>query len=250
MSLPVFGRVVGAVLLAASEGASVEDAAGSWEWKTDAEGLVSANDVVYDTPSVEPWEAMPVGGGDLSAMVRCDGRELHLHLTKSDAWGFQAPADAPLGTRFFNNVSPGHVCLRLGEAATELSARRFRQRLDLYRGRVTIEIGDAGRTARVAVWGHPTRRILVVQVEDPHALLGLQAVELSEWRDSMEVGVSETRLTAREVHRRAAAPHMATSGMEDYFDDETDPMLGRGTAVVVGVRGLRPERCYCHSRRH
>ncbi len=90
-------------------------------WLFDAAGLVSRNDVLYTSPSVEPWEAMPVGGGDLSAMVRYDGENLHLHLTKSDAWGFQTPPDAPLGTRFFNNVSPGHIRITLGDRARNSS---------------------------------------------------------------------------------------------------------------------------------
>jgi len=53
----------------------------------DARNVAARNDPLYVTPSVEPWEAMPTGGGDLSAMVRCDGN-LHLHLSKSDAWGY------------------------------------------------------------------------------------------------------------------------------------------------------------------
>ena len=85
---------------------------------------------------------MPVGGGDLSAMVRCTGGSLVLHLTKSDAWGFQQPPDAPLGSRFFNNVSPGTVTISLGDRAAALATKRFRQRLDLYRGRIVVELGE------------------------------------------------------------------------------------------------------------
>ena len=67
----------------------------SAEWLIDDEAAVSRNDVLYTTPSPDPWEAMPVGGGDLSAMARWDG-SLRLHLTKSDCWGYSEPADAPL----------------------------------------------------------------------------------------------------------------------------------------------------------
>ena len=93
----------------------------SGDWLLDPEGLVSRNDVVYTTPSAEPWEAMPTGGGDLSAMVRWDGA-LHLHLTKSDAWGFREPPDAPAGSRHFNNVSPGHVRQDFGPRANAAAA--------------------------------------------------------------------------------------------------------------------------------
>jgi len=137
-------------------------------WLFDAEMVVSRNDVLYVTPSVEPWEAMPVGGGDLSAMVRSDGKGLDLHLTKSDAWGFQAPPDALPGSRFFNNVSPGHIHIEFGERAPAAATKRFRQRLDLYRGRIVLQFGDEADGARIELWGHPQQRILVVEVTDPN----------------------------------------------------------------------------------
>jgi alpha-L-fucosidase 2 len=209
-------------------------------WKFDEAGLVSRNDVLYATPSVEPWEAMPVGGGDLSAMVRCDGENLHLHLTKSDAWGYQAPPDALLGTRFFNNVSPGHFRIAFGSQAKALAAQRFRQRLDLYRGRILITLGEGNNAMRLAIWGHPERDVLIVEVTDPPAQSDPFTIELSEWRDTMSVDADAAGLVAWEVHTRPAGPHMATSGMENHFNEETDPLLNRVTAVAVSVPGVEP----------
>ncbi len=213
-------------------------AANAEPWAVDHETLVSRHDVVFTALSPEPWDAMPVGGGDLSAMVRCDGESIHLHLTKSDAWGFQAPPDAPLGSRFFNNVSPGHVRIVLGPRGAELAAQRFRQRLDLYRGRILIELGEGADAVRFAVWGHPERRVLFVEVDDPSRSIAEPRVELSEWRETMRVSVDLERLCAAEVHTRPAAPHLAASGMEDYFAPEADPLRGRGTAVAAGVGSL------------
>ncbi len=159
----------------------------SAEWLVDEEAVVSRNDVLYTTPSPGPWEAMPVGGGDLSAMARWDG-SLHLHLTKSDCWGYRGPADAPLGTRLFNNVSPGHLRLAVGRRSRDAATRRFRQRLDLYRGRVLFEIGEGDEAAQLQVWGHPELRLLVVEVSDPAGLLGPVSVELTQWRDTMRMG--------------------------------------------------------------
>ena len=209
----------------------------SGRWLFDPEAIVSRNDVLYVTPSVEPWEAMPVGGGDLSAMVRCDGTAVDLHLTKSDAWGFQTPPDAPPGSRFFNNVSPGHVRLRFGPGAESLRAERFRQRLDLYRGRVVLGLGPETSGAQLVIWGHPERKILVVEVFDPHGALGPVGVELSEWRPTMKLEASSETLRASEIHTRAARPHLANTGMQDYFDSSADPLLGRGTAVAVATKG-------------
>ena len=208
----------------------------------DAAGVVSRNDVLYTSPSPEPWAAMPVGGGDLSAMVRWDG-DLHLHLTKSDCWGYQRPADAPHGTRFFNNVSPGHVRLTCGPRAESSAARRFRQRLDLYRGRVLLELGEGDNAAQLQVWGHPELRVLVLEVSDPSGVLGPVQVELTEWRDTMQVSCTETQVRASEVQTRPARPHLAGAGMEDYYPEGTDPLQGRGTAVVIGSPDWPPEGC-------
>ena len=212
------------------------------EWLVDEESMVSRNDVLYTSPGPKPWEAMPVGGGDLSAMVRWDG-DLHLHLTKCDCWGYQEPADAVLGSRFFNNVSPGHLRFVFGDRAGEAASRRFRQRLDLYRGRILIEIGEEGEAAQLQVWGHPELRVLVVEVSDPSGLLGPVRVELSEWRETMQVTCSGALLQAAEVHTRPARPHLITAGMDDYFPEGEDPMQGRGNAVVVSSPEVTPECC-------
>jgi alpha-L-fucosidase 2 len=212
-------------------------------WLIDSETVVSRNDVLYVTPSTQPWEAMPVGGGDLLAMVYSDGGGLDLHLTKSDAWGFQAPPDAPSGSRFFNNVSPGHVRLEFGDRARALAAKEFRQRLDLYRGRIVIRLGGEMDGARLEIWGHPGRKVLVVEVIDPRGVLDPATIRLTEWRPSMKLGASDVTIHAAEVHQRPARPHLANTGMEDYFDSDSDPLLGRGTAVVLGTAQIKPTHC-------
>lgn len=212
------------------------------DWLLDPEKIVSRNDPLYDTVSEQPWEAMPVGGGDLSGMARFDG-DLHLHLTQSDAWGFQEPADAPLGSRFFNNVSPGHIRIQFGEGGQELSNRYFRQRLDLYRGRVSLCLGNESDGVKIHVWGHPSRKIMVVEVNDPHSLLGPAVIELSEWRSTMNVGSNADTIYASEILERAARPHLASAGMQDYFGDDADPLKGRGMAVAVKAPPVQPVAC-------
>lgn len=208
-------------------------------WQIDPAGAVARHDILYTTPSGEPWEAMPTGGGDLSAMVRWDG-SLHVHLTKSDCWGFQAAADAPQGTRFFNNTSPGHVRVDFGVRGREAASRLFRQRLDLYRGRVVIQLGDERSGPRMEVWGHPARKVLVIAVTDPAKALDATTIELSEWRPTMRVGASAGGIHACEVHERPARPHLVNTGMEDFFGPDRDPLRGRGTAVIVSGPTVSP----------
>lgn len=234
----ILGAYVHLAMIAVAAGGgersvAYDQAAGQWLF--DPAAIVSRNDVLYATPSAAAWEAMPVGGGDFSAMVYCDGAGLDLHLTKSDAWGFQQPADAPLGKRFFNNVSPGHVRLEFGPRGRELAAARFRQRLDLYRGRVVVELGPEEHEVRLEVWGHPHRPLLLVEVTDPHRVLQPREVTLIQWRSTMRLEAAAQWLGATEVHARAARPHLANTGMQDFFDASSDPLLGRGLGVALGA---------------
>jgi len=221
------------------------------QWLIDDKNIVSRNDPLYVTPSAEPWDAMPVGGGDLSAMVRWDGN-LHLHLSKSDAWGFWSAFDlpndqtdprSPWSYWFFNVVSPGHVKIDFGLEGKAAASRYFRQRLDLYRGRIVIELGNADNPAKIEIWGHPQRPILIVEIDDPQAILGTAKIELSQWRQSMHVGHTAETIYGSEVLERAAKPILVNTGMQDYFTDDTDPMLNRGTAVVLAAAGVRSLQC-------
>ena len=234
---PLFAR---ALVLDDGASASPETpppyAAAAMRWTFDPREIVSAHDVVYEKPPREPWEAMPFGGGDLSAMVRCTGGSLVLHLTKSDAWGFQQPPDAPLGSRFFNNVSPGTVSISLGDRAADLATKRFRQRLDLYRGRIVVELGEGDERITLSMWGDPQRTVLLVAIDDPQRCVPQATVEVNEWRDSMQVWAEDQRIGAVEIHSRPARPHLANTGMQGYFAANEDPLAGRGTAVAVGVR--------------
>lgn len=209
--------------------------AAAMRWTFDPARLVTVHDVVYQQPPKEPWEAMPVGGGNLSAMVRCMDGSLVLHLTKSDAWGFQQPPDAPLGRRVFNNVSPGTVTLSLGQRAAALTAKRFRQRLDLHRGRIIVELGEGAETITLSIWGDPQRTVLLVAMDDPQRLVLHAKVELTEWRNSMKLSAGDKRIGAVEIHTRPARPHLANTGMQGYFAADRDPLQGRGTAVLVGA---------------
>lgn len=191
------------------------------QWLFDPERIVSRNDVLYTGPAYNHWKSMPVGGGDLSAMVRCDG-DLHIHLSKSDNW----------------NCSMGHVRVDLGPRGKELAEKFFRQRMDLYHGRIVVILGDEQNGVRIEVWGHPTYRIIVVDVYDPQSMLGPVNVELSEWRPSMSVGQTPTTLWAKEVSNNRAGG--SETGMQDFFTPETDPVLGRGNGVVVGTHSFAP----------
>ena len=205
-------------------------------------GAVARNDVLYTTPSAEPWEAMPTGGGDLSAMVRWDG-SLHLHLSKSDALGISSAAGRLAGHAGFQQRQPGPRPRGLRRT------RRGRPRRGgSASGWTCITAGSSSswatsRGPRLEVWGHPQRKVLVVEVSDPAAALDAATVELSQWRSTMQVSTSSGVLQAREVLTRPARPHLANTGMQDFFPADQDPLLGRGMAVVVACPAVAPASC-------
>jgi len=156
--------------------------------------------------------------------VRCDG-DLHLTLEKSDYW----------------NGSLGEVDIDFGPRGRELAAKRFRQHLELYDGKIVIHLADERTGPCLEVWGHPTRRIIVIEVSDPQLMLGPATIRLSRMRGTMTVGRTEATLWAKEIH--TAAADVANTGMQGYFDKDNDPLLGRGLGVGLGTGSVAPTSC-------
>lgn len=208
----------------AEEPVSYDSGTGSWLFNY--EKIVSRNDVVYTGPATTDWQAMPTGGGDLWTLVRGDG-DLHLRLYKSDNW----------------NGSLGNVHIDFGPQGKELASQRFHQRLDLYHGKVVIHLTHDPAGPHLEIWGHPTQRIIVIEVSDPESMLGPAHITLSELRNTVTVGQTKTTLWAKEIDPTPAGPSLVNTGMQNYFQAGNDPMLNRGTAVAVGMTSLVPIEC-------
>lgn len=66
-------------------------ATGSWNipWP----GRISQHDLVYLSPPDDPMEGLPIGNGDLGAMLWTDGSVIHLAINKVDTWDDGPAAD-------------------------------------------------------------------------------------------------------------------------------------------------------------
>ncbi len=63
-------------------------------------GRVARHDIVYKAPPSDPMQyGMPIGNGDIGALVWCDDRKIFIAFNKCDLWD-----DAPFGT--FQNWKP------------------------------------------------------------------------------------------------------------------------------------------------
>jgi alpha-L-fucosidase 2 len=135
-----------------------------------------------------------------------------------------------------------------GKRAEDEATKFFRQRLDLYHGRIIINLGSEDNGVCFEIWGHPYRKIIIVEVSDPNSTLDPAKIELSEWRETMKVGFSPDAIYASEIQTRPASLNLANTGMQDYFKPEDDPMSGRGTAVMLASPSLKSDNCYSNEK--
>ena len=113
-------------------------------------------------------------------------------------------------------------------------AQDFRQRLDLYHGRVVLELGPPGAGARRADLGAPA-------TQDPGGRSGGSAASHGPADGGTHAMASEHALTLHDnvleaVEMTKAGP--AAPGQHRHaglLSAERDPLQGRGTAVCVGV---------------
>ncbi len=139
---------------------------------------------VFSAPSDDAGYVMPVGSGDLSAMLRyADAWEVH--LSKTDSFG---PGSI---------LSPGHVQLDFGLSNDQITD--FEQRLDLNRGSVSLAIKTPEGGITAECWGVRGANVLVVDVRDTRPAPQAN-VTFSIWRPGMDLSVADGVLLAREVH--------------------------------------------------
>lgn len=186
----------------------------------------------FTEPSDDPAYVMPVGTGDLSAMLRY-GKALEIHLSKTDFFGY----GEVLSKKTQLPLSPGHVQLSFGIERPAI--REFDQRLDYARGSVVLTIRTEDGVVKAEAFGLMKRNTLAIAVEDsrrtPHA-----AAIFSTWRPDARLSGTAGTVVTREVH--------------DYADNNKPPTnpaaaipadkmyhLGCSTAVAFADdRGILP----------
>jgi len=207
----------------------------------------------FAAPSEDPAMVMPVGGGDLSAMLRY-GSALEIHLSKSDFYAVEAKPyhKSP------NIHSPGHVSLDFGIPTH--APVKFEQRLDLVRGSVAFSLETPeGKVAGEAI-GIMGKNALVVSVTDTRPARRVSAA-FSCGRPGMEISGAGGMLLGKEVHdydekgkipsdpsKVDPADRMFRLGVATAvaLSDGRGPLaldakeMGEGSARVVSLAGAAP----------
>lgn len=180
----------------------------------------------FDRPASDPAEVMPVGSGDLSAMVRFDGADgrLHLHLSKTD-W-FAKGQDMFGGASV---ISPGHVAIAL-PGLDPKSITGFNQQMDLARGAVTIRFATPAGAVAYDVFGLMNSNALVVSLVDSRTNRSGCEAEFVMWRAAMSIEATNGRVRAREVRKNGNPGdlfHDLGIGVEMAFAGPTAGAAGR-----------------------
>ena len=109
-------------------------------WLFDAQNMVSRNDPLYTTPSVEPWEAMPTGGEIFirTALVYENGANMVQMIFKDTGPGIYDENPANIFLPFYSTKKGSEQNLGLGLSVSYGIIKK-------YRGTITVEnVDEAG----------------------------------------------------------------------------------------------------------
>ena len=136
----------------------------------DPDQMLSAKDVVWNSPSENAAGSMPIGNGEFGAnvWVEAGSGDLMLLLSRTDAIS-EASRFLKLG-RLRVTMTPG--------AMTE--GGTFRQRLNLAAGRIEIDMGGQGDRTHLEVYFHPDADVMFITGRSDQARS--VRVTLENWR--------------------------------------------------------------------
>lgn len=133
----------------------------------DYASLLSRNDLVYLAPALHPHEAMPLGNGNLCALLwNRDG--LNLQLNNGEYW------------RGYCQVSSGRVTLRTTPSFVE-SPKSFEQRLSLWDGCVRTRVETGEGTVQMTSFAAEGSDVVAVHVRDDRRSPAAVEVDLHLW---------------------------------------------------------------------
>ncbi len=121
--------------------------------------FVRRYDTVFRTPMKAAFEALPVGNGDLGAMVWTDAEHVTMQLNKSDLWT-KATSESGMLLR-----SAGRLCLDFGMPLFDyLYLEDFEARLSMADEEARIQTVTPFAKAAVTAYADPDRNLLISEI--------------------------------------------------------------------------------------
>ncbi len=159
----------------------------------DYSSYLSQHDLVYHAPPLESSQAMPIGDGDMGAMLWSPGKVM-LQIQKNDLWDDPPVQTSEQASRFANSwslLSAGRVGINCSPALIE-DMNRFEQRLSPYSGVVSLESDSPHGSCQVTAYAAATAGVLVVHYQDQTLRPTNRRVEVSLWRNANLFAMNET----------------------------------------------------------
>jgi hypothetical protein len=148
---------------------------------------LSQHDVVYCSPALDGGQGMPIGNGDLGAMLWCpDG--LRLQVQKSDLWA-DAAANAPADA--WQQLSAGAITLS-SEPSFLRDPLHYEQRLSLHTGVITIDSETSQGACQISAFVSPLAGVLVVRYRDQTVRGASRRVDVTLDRQAHLFALGET----------------------------------------------------------
>lgn len=154
----------------------------------DTAGYLAQHEVVYNAPPRRGAAAMPIGDGDLTAMVWCPGEEARIQVQKSNLWYDASAQGGPAAAS--QVLSAAELAFRT-EPAPLASPERFEQRLSLYAAEVRLEASAQQGSCELSAWVAATAGVLCVTYRDSLIRGGYRHIELRAPRNARPFAVGE-----------------------------------------------------------
>ena len=145
--------------------------------EVDYEQYLGQHDVVYLSPPAGGWEGMPIGNGDMAAMVWTEPKELIWAVNKCDLWddgGGETGRTClrSAGRLTISNSLPSYDLLYLSD---------YHARLDLHKATVLLDSTSPFSKVKTETFVDYASRCLVVDYEDQTEEQVPRVVSISRW---------------------------------------------------------------------
>jgi len=155
----------------------------------DHASYLAQHDIVYQTPPRLGEQGMPIGDGDVGAMVWCPPDEIRLQINKSDLW-WENPYARVGRPEDWKLLSACSLAIRTDPSPLH-APRHFEQRLSLFHALVTLEADAREGACQASLWAPATGGVLCIQYQDQILRARSRTVELMAPRKARPFAVGE-----------------------------------------------------------
>jgi hypothetical protein len=223
----------------------------SFAWNIGWPGRISRYDLVYKSPPVDPMQGIPLGNGDVSALVWCEGAKIIMVVNKCDLWD-DAKLDKPeTWTEKYDYYTTQRQACRIEidfkfPVFNTLYLTDFKARLSLSDAKLILDASTPfGHLAFTAFIDHQSG-LLLCDVE-------------SDFKEDVPMQISVDRFGSRTFSmwytRMKRDAEIGLAGTEAIAEDKNvyiTQQLSSGTFAVAGsvlkTNGLKVSTSRDHSR--